>query len=77
MSLNLRRMKHFLCLINTVLRTQSATMCALNEKLDLISYFKEWKFQSLPSYAKLPIDENPDYNVPVAVKNAIFSKVSF
>lgn len=38
---------------------------------------KEWKFKSFPSYAELPIDENPEYNVPVAVKNAVFSKVNF
>ncbi|XP_046964205.1 protein adenylyltransferase SelO-like [Vanessa cardui] len=41
----------------------------------LVSDFKEWKFQSPPNYAELPIDENPEYNVPVAVKNAVFSKV--
>ncbi|XP_041971698.1 protein adenylyltransferase SelO-like isoform X2 [Aricia agestis] len=35
----------------------------------------DWKFKHPPSYAKLPIDDNPEYNVPVAVKNAVFSKV--
>ncbi|XP_073947942.1 protein adenylyltransferase SelO-like [Choristoneura fumiferana] len=44
-------------------------------KMKLISNFKEWKFKSPPSYAELPIDENPAYNEPVAVKNAVFSKV--
>ncbi|CAH2268845.1 jg27172 [Pararge aegeria aegeria] len=37
--------------------------------------FKQWKFRSPPNYAELPIDENPNYNEPVAVKNAVFSKV--
>ncbi|CAB3246115.1 unnamed protein product [Arctia plantaginis] len=36
---------------------------------------KEWKFRESPNYAALPIDENPEYNVPVAVKDAVFSKV--
>lgn len=40
------------------------------------SDFREWRFRDPPSYAELPIDENPDYNVPVAVKNAVFSKVT-
>lgn len=46
-------------------------------KMKLISNFKEWKFKTPPNYAELPIDENPAYNEPVAVKNAVFSKVKF
>ncbi|XP_072934141.1 protein adenylyltransferase SelO-like [Epargyreus clarus] len=41
----------------------------------IISDFKEWKFHHPPSYAQLPIDRNPEYNQPVAVKNAVFSEV--
>ncbi|CAG4931698.1 unnamed protein product [Colias eurytheme] len=41
----------------------------------LINDFKDFKFKSPPSYAELPINENPEYNVPVAVNHAIFSKV--
>ncbi|XP_063832817.1 protein adenylyltransferase SelO-like [Ostrinia nubilalis] len=37
--------------------------------------FKEFRFKESPVYAELPIDENPVYNEPVAVKNAVFSKV--
>lgn len=40
-----------------------------------VTNFKEWKFRSTPNYAALPIDENPEYNVPMAVKDAVFSKV--
>ncbi|KAI5634205.1 hypothetical protein NE865_13075 [Phthorimaea operculella] len=43
--------------------------------MKLVSDIKEWKFKSPPNYAELPIDDNPEYNVPVAVKNAVFSKV--
>ncbi|XP_038215311.1 protein adenylyltransferase SelO-like [Zerene cesonia] len=42
---------------------------------NLISDFNDFKFKSPPSYAELPINDNPEYNVPVAVNNAIFSKV--
>lgn len=45
--------------------------------MNTIKNLKEWKFKSSPSYAELPIDENPEYNVPTAVKNAVFSKVIF
>lgn len=44
-------------------------------KMALVNNFKEWKFKDSPSYAELPIDENPRYNEPVAVLNAVFSKV--
>ncbi|CAK1552374.1 unnamed protein product [Leptosia nina] len=40
----------------------------------LISDFREFKFKN-PSYAELPINDNPEYNIPVAVNNAVFSKV--
>ncbi|KAJ8711252.1 hypothetical protein PYW07_008494 [Mythimna separata] len=40
-----------------------------------VTNFKEWKFRDTPNYAALPIDENPEYNVPMAVKDAVFSKV--
>ncbi|KPJ11664.1 UPF0061 protein [Papilio machaon] len=41
----------------------------------LIRDLKSWKFRNPPNYAELPINEDPEYNVPVAVKNAVFSKV--
>ncbi|KAG6443077.1 hypothetical protein O3G_MSEX002685 [Manduca sexta] len=43
--------------------------------MKLFTDFKEWRFEDPPSYAELPIDDNPEYMVPVAVKNAVFSKV--
>uniref|UniRef100_A0A2A4K2D8 Selenoprotein O n=1 Tax=Heliothis virescens TaxID=7102 RepID=A0A2A4K2D8_HELVI len=43
--------------------------------MKLVTNFKEWKFRDPPNYAALPIDENPEYNVPMAVKDAVFSKV--
>lgn len=44
-------------------------------KMKLNNNFKEWKFRDPPNYAELPINENPEYNIPMAVKNAVFSKV--
>ncbi|CAH0758459.1 unnamed protein product [Diatraea saccharalis] len=44
-------------------------------KMKLLNNFKEWKFKEPPVYSELPIDDNPEYNAPVAVKNAVFSKV--
>ncbi|XP_068623675.1 protein adenylyltransferase SelO-like [Battus philenor] len=41
----------------------------------LIRNLRDWKFKNPPNYAELPISEDPEYNVPVAVKNAVFSKV--
>lgn len=41
-----------------------------------ISDFKEWKFRLPPSYVQLPITGYPDYNIPRAVKDAVFVKVS-
>ncbi|OWR55093.1 hypothetical protein KGM_207108 [Danaus plexippus plexippus] len=40
-----------------------------------ISDFKEWKFRLPPSYVQLPITGYPDYNIPRAVKDAVFVKV--
>ncbi|PZC83439.1 hypothetical protein B5X24_HaOG207422 [Helicoverpa armigera] len=40
-----------------------------------VTNFKEWKFRDPPNYAALPIDENPEYNVPMAVIDSVFSKV--
>lgn len=44
-------------------------------KMKPLTNFREWKFRDTPNYAALPIDENPEYNVPMAVKDAVFSKV--
>lgn len=44
-------------------------------KMKPVTNFKEWKFRDIPNYAALPINENPEYNVPMAVKDAVFSKV--
>ncbi|CAG5047236.1 unnamed protein product [Parnassius apollo] len=41
----------------------------------LIRDLKQWKFRYPPNYAELPISDEPKYNVPVAVKNSVFSKV--
>ncbi|KAF9406016.1 hypothetical protein HW555_013463, partial [Spodoptera exigua] len=58
---------------STALRTEQKQ--SLLGNMVLKSNFKEWKFRSTPNYAALPIDENPEYNVPTAVKDAVFSKV--
>lgn len=62
-------MRRALCLLTTLVH-EYKNMSMKNTK-----NFKEWKFKEPPSYAELPIDDNPEYNVPVAVKNAVFSKV--
>ncbi|RVE47911.1 hypothetical protein evm_007425 [Chilo suppressalis] len=43
--------------------------------MKLLSDMKDWQFKEPPVYSELPIDKNPEYNVPMAVKNAVFSKV--
>lgn len=54
-------------------------LAALNQVVQTgkmkVTNFKDWKFRDPPNYAALPIDENPEYNVPMAVKKAVFSKV--
>lgn len=65
-------MKRTFC-IAAALLTDTKPMMVGGRKL--VNNFKEWKFKEPPVYAELPIDENPEYNVPVAVKNAVFSKV--
>ncbi|XP_050668404.1 protein adenylyltransferase SelO-like [Leptidea sinapis] len=63
------------------MRRVLCTMAVCQQKFSMLSLtkmisdFKEFKFKSPPSYAELPISENPEYNVPVAVNNFIFSKV--
>lgn len=52
------------------------TPLSASSMANLINDFKEWKLKDPPNYSELPIDENPQYNVPVAVKNAVFSKVN-
>lgn len=66
-------MRRAFCVCTTLINDKKVAMSGTK----LISDFKEWKFKDPPSYATLPIDTNPEYNIPVAVKNAVFSKVSF
>lgn len=66
-------MRRAFCLFAALLKERSPAMVATSDTL--ISNFKDWKFKSPPSYAELPINDNPEYNVPVAVNNAVFSKV--
>ncbi|KAJ0173323.1 hypothetical protein K1T71_011499 [Dendrolimus kikuchii] len=63
-------MKRAFCVFAAVLSEQRSVSVR-----KMFHNLKDWKFRSPPSYAELPIDENPEYNVPVAVKNAVFSKV--
>ncbi|XP_047999671.1 protein adenylyltransferase SelO-like [Leguminivora glycinivorella] len=65
-------MKRAFCVFAALLN--DSTVRAVS-KMKLMNNFKEWKFKYPPNYAELPIDENPAYNEPVAVKNAVFSKV--
>ncbi|CAD0204370.1 unnamed protein product [Chrysodeixis includens] len=58
---------------STALRTEQTVNYIA--KMNPITNFKEWKFRDPPNYAELPINDNPEYNVPVAVKDAVFSKV--
>ncbi|XP_045769997.1 protein adenylyltransferase SelO-like isoform X3 [Maniola jurtina] len=64
-------MKRAFCVLVPLFQETKVTVSTMAKLTD----FKEWKFRSPPSYAELPIDENPQYNEPVAVKNAVFSKV--
>ncbi|XP_060806719.1 protein adenylyltransferase SelO [Amyelois transitella] len=64
-------MKRAFCVFTTLLHERKVH---IGSKMK-ISNMKDWKFKEPPVYAELPIDENPEYNVPVAVKNAVFSKV--
>ncbi|XP_069357014.1 protein adenylyltransferase SelO-like isoform X2 [Maniola hyperantus] len=64
-------MKRAFCVLVPLFQDTKFTVSTMAKLTD----FKEWKFRSSPSYAELPIDENPQYNEPVAVKNAVFSKV--
>ncbi|XP_022831668.1 uncharacterized protein LOC111360079 [Spodoptera litura] len=65
-------MKRAFCVLAALRTEQKQSVLA---KMLPITNFKEWKFRSTPNYAALPIDENPEYNVPMAVKDAVFSKV--
>ncbi|XP_053617364.1 protein adenylyltransferase SelO-like [Plodia interpunctella] len=65
-------MRRSFCVLASLLHEPKAVKVGGKMK---INNFKEWKFKEPPVYAELPIDENPEYNVPVAVKNAVFSKV--
>ncbi|XP_026333829.1 uncharacterized protein LOC113240676 [Hyposmocoma kahamanoa] len=65
-------MRRAFCVLAAVMNQQSYKV---GNTMKTIKDLKEWKFKSSPSYAELPIDENPEYNVPMAVKNAVFSKV--
>lgn len=64
-------MRRAFCTLPVLMNEQKS----IASKMKPIINFKEWKFCESPSYAALPIDENPEYNVPVAVKDAVFSKV--
>ncbi|GBP89729.1 UPF0061 protein xcc-b100_1894 [Eumeta japonica] len=67
-------MKRALCLCAVLLDSRKIVPMASNLQ-NLVNNFKDWKFKSPPSYASLPIDSNPDYTTPTAVKNAVFSLV--
>lgn len=66
-------MRRAFCVLAALMNQESYKV---GNTLKMIKDLKEWKFKDLPSYAELPIDENPEYNVPMAVKNAVFSKVN-
>lgn len=66
-------MKRAFCIL-AALKTEHTANCLA--KMSPITNFKDWKFHDPPNYAALPINENPEYNVPVAVKDAVFSKVN-
>ncbi|XP_013146983.1 PREDICTED: UPF0061 protein Pfl01_0444-like [Papilio polytes] len=66
-------MRRILCVCVSLLNDHRSIM--LGSEKALIRDFKSWKFRNPPNYAELPISEDPEYNVPVAVKNAVFSKV--
>ncbi|XP_075983650.1 protein nucleotidyltransferase YdiU-like [Anticarsia gemmatalis] len=65
-------MRRAFCVLAALMNEQQQNIVG---KMKPIVNFKEWKFRDPPNYAALPIDENPEYNVPVAVKDAVFSKV--
>lgn len=65
-------MKRSFCLLAALMNEQKFN---ITNKMKPIANFKEWKFREPPSYSSLPINDNPEYNVPVAVKDAVFSKV--
>ncbi|KAF9796651.1 hypothetical protein SFRURICE_012744 [Spodoptera frugiperda] len=65
-------MKRAFCVLAALRTEQKQSVLG---KMLPVTNFKEWKFRSTPNYAALPIDENPEYNVPMAVKDAVFSKV--
>ncbi|KOB76875.1 Uncharacterized protein OBRU01_05000 [Operophtera brumata] len=50
------------------MRRSLCALAALNHGVQTgkmkLTNFKDWKFRDPPSYAALPIDENPEYNVP-------------
>lgn len=67
-------MRRAFCVLAVLMNQQSYKV---GNNMKMIKNFKEWKFKNVPSYAELPIDDNPEYNVPKAVINAVFSKVNF
>lgn len=67
-------MRRVFCVFSALMNPQSYKG---GNTMEPIKDFKEWKFIKNPSYAELPIDLNPEFNVPKAVKNAVFSKVNF
>lgn len=68
-------MRRSLPVITTVLNGRSVKMFSSDEKWNLINNFKDWKLHASPSYLELPINDDPEYNIPKAVNNYIFSKV--
>ena len=67
-------MKRAFSVFNSLLRDH--TPLSTSAMANLVTDFKDWKFKDPPSYKDLPINENPEYNIPVAVNNAVFSKVN-
>ncbi|KAL4710080.1 hypothetical protein ACJJTC_016482 [Scirpophaga incertulas] len=67
-------MRRSFYMVTTVLSVRSHQTSG-NMKTGLLSNFRDWKFREPPVYAELPINENVEYNMRVAVKNAVFSKV--
>ncbi|XP_023938029.1 protein adenylyltransferase SelO [Bicyclus anynana] len=64
-------MKRAFCVLATGVNENKLSASNMAKMVD----FKQWKFRSPPNYAELPIDDNLNYKEPVAVKNAVFSKV--
>lgn len=67
-------MRRAFCVLAALMNEQQHNIVG---KMKPVTNFKEWKFRDPPNYAALPIDENPEYNVPMAVKDAVFSKVIY